>query len=419
MSPTDTPTETLDAPRASAGPRTHPPAGAGHTLPRRAWKGIVFVWKYLAGAILCLNLLTSVVVVGWVFRLMQRSTFRYWYRRGETAAENTTFASFAEDNERIQSHRHAPNWIVRQNFIQTVRGGAARKESALPIRAGRSLFHSLWLNVRIGAAAAFNTWVLTLPACTLWLFAWYAGWNNSFHKGYEQAAVGPLTGMLGIALFIVAMLYVPMAQARQAATGHWRSFYDFPLVWGLVRRRWWACVGLAALYALLSVPVMAMKTAPAFFDRLPGYPQMTDAQVLAQLNSYFFFACLLVFPAYIALRLVAARIYAAGLLKSVRAGHIPFDRLARIERSVLDRLGLLEVKPAAERHVLVKTIGGTGRFAARFAAGALAVTIWFVFISQIYISEFLNYHAAHGWLNQPLIQLPWFKYIPAALTGGG
>ena len=66
-------------------------------------------------------------------------------------------------------------------------------------RIGKAFFQSLWLNLTIGAQAIFNTWVLTMPGCVLMLFSWYAGWHNSFNKGYEQAVVGPLTGFGGIA----------------------------------------------------------------------------------------------------------------------------------------------------------------------------------------------------------------------------
>ena len=45
-----------------------------------------------------------------------------------------------------------------------------------------------------------NTWVLTLVPSLLMLFSWEAGWDNSFNKGYEQAAIGPTTGTLGIDL---------------------------------------------------------------------------------------------------------------------------------------------------------------------------------------------------------------------------
>jgi hypothetical protein len=70
----------------------------------------------------------------------------------------------------------------------------------------------------------------------LWLFAWFAGWNNSFHKGYELAFVGPAAGWLGVALFISDMLYVPYAQVRHAVSGERRRFFEL----GLLRRLRWA-----------------------------------------------------------------------------------------------------------------------------------------------------------------------------------
>ena len=56
---------------------------------------------------------------------------------------------------------------------------------------GRAIFGSLGANLKLGAQSLFNIWVLTLPPCALWLFAWWGGWENSFNKGYEQFAVGP------------------------------------------------------------------------------------------------------------------------------------------------------------------------------------------------------------------------------------
>ena len=45
---------------------------------------------------------------------------------------------------------------------------------------------------------------------------------------------------------------------------------------------------------------------------------------------------------------------------------------------------------------------------------ALAL-VWFAFVAQIFVSEFLNYHPGVGWLNQPTAQAPWFHYIPGHL----
>ncbi|MFW6124765.1 MAG: hypothetical protein ACOC46_01345, partial [Pirellulales bacterium] len=221
---------------------------------RRLRTVLAFVWKYLAGAVLCLNPLTSVLVVGWTYRLAQRSVLRAWWRRSARCkASGVSFVHFVESGAATCGHARAPNWIVappsrRARIAAASRGTGLRRRAVGIVKTAGG---SLWLNARIGGAAIFNTWVLTLPACLLWLFAWHGGWNNSFHKGYEQWWVGPLTGWLGVGLFLLAMLYVPMAQARQAVTGEWRSFYHFRLVRTLIRRRPAACVALAALYVVI------------------------------------------------------------------------------------------------------------------------------------------------------------------------
>ena len=66
----------------------------------------------------------------------------------------------------------------------------------------------------------------------------------------------------------------------------------------------------------------------------------------------------------------------------------------------------------APRHPLVRfSVGLTDR-TVRFAGGALAAVLWFTFVAQIFVAEFLNYRPVVGWLNQPLVQLPWFRYLP-------
>src|SRR5262249_32672119 len=154
--------------------------------------------------------------------------------------------------ESTSDHVHWPNWFAQQNFLQAARPSTEASWSTCALNLLRALVHSL-LNFWIGLRAVANTWVVTLPAGVLWWFGWYDGWNNSFNKGYEQAAVGPLISLLGVAWFITGMFYVPLAQARQAVTGQWRSFYDYRLIRKLVRDRWVYCVLLALSYSLLSV----------------------------------------------------------------------------------------------------------------------------------------------------------------------
>ena len=55
--------------------------------------------------------------------------------------------------------------------------------------------------------------------------------------------------------------------------------------------------------------------------------------------------------------------------------------------------------------------------AMRFAAGFAFVFVWFTFVAQIYVAQFLNYIPFVGWMNQPLVQLPWIKYVPTRIYG--
>lgn len=383
------------------------------SLLRRA---VIFPVKLLSGLFFCQSLAGSLFVVGWTYRLAQRTALKSWFSLSPRFKKGSTFADFAGANPGTETHVHWPNWIVQQNLGQAA--GSRQEQGALWFAASAigGLVNSVWMNLWIGLRALVNTWALTLPAGVFWWFGWYDGWNNSFNKGYEQAAAGPLISILGIVWFIVVMFYVPLAQARQAVTGEWRSFYQFRLIWQLVRARWVFCVLLALLYSALSVPLGILKTSPMFWmHNSAALSAMTGAQVLAALKVYFFWCGLLVLPSFVVVHLVAARVYASGLLSLVQSGKVPFSQLAQNERETLERLGLLMVAPEPERHAVVRAVTWTSTRLGRVVGACLLVSIWFSFVAQIYITQFLNYHSGLGWLNQPLVQLPWFRYLPTTV----
>jgi hypothetical protein len=386
-----------------------PPRGVLAT----AWKTLVFFWKYFLGALFCQSIAGAIAIVGWTHRLAQRSALHYWWARSDCKQPGTRLRDHLARHDPSHEHLHWPNWFGAQNFRAAIRRDANTSTLARIWQVIKAPFRSLGTNVKIGLQGIFNTWVLTMPACILWLFSWYDGWNNSFNKGYEQAVVGPAVGVLGIILFIAAMMYVPLGQARHAVTGDWRSFYNFSFVWGLVRRHWLACLVLAGFTSLFFLPLVIMKTAPQFFGTDAKFASMNDKQVIQMLNGYFFACAFLVFPLFVALRLLAARIYARGILLGVQTGEISVHDLAPKERLELQRLNLIQVNPPRSRHVLLRVARSTTSLAL-FGAGIFATAfLWFTFVAQIYTSEFFSYHGALGWLNQPLIQLPWFRYIPA------
>lgn len=364
----------------------------------------------------CQGLAGSIFVVGWSYRLAQRSALRFWFSHAARPGDSGDFNAFVAAQPLTEGHVHWPNWFLGQNFARAVRAGAESGSLTSTLKVLRALLNSLGLNLWIGLRAIANTWVLTLPAALLWWFGWYDGWNNSFNKGYEQAAVGPLVSLLGIAWFIAAMFYVPLAQARQAVTGQWRAFYQFRLIWKLARERWLSCLMLALLYCLLSIPLAILKTTPMFWMRnSPALAGLTNAQVTAELKGYFFWCALIAFPAFVLVRVVAARIYASGLLVLVRRGEIAESELGPFEREALCRLDLLSAAVQPERHRFVRMVAWAGSRLGRTVGAVLLVLLWFSFVAQIYISQFLNYHGGIAWMNQSLVQLPWFRYLPSSV----
>ncbi len=398
-------------------PREPPPASLQAARRPVRWLRVpIAVWKLFLGVALCQNPLLSVLVIGWSIRFMRRAVLKGLWLESPLRREGVAFEAFVERLADGADARHWPNWILSQNFSRLLRGEPTGRGRLR--RLPRACLGSLAANLRLGAQGLLNVWALTLPAGLLWLFAWWAGWNNSFHKGYEQAWIGPATGLLGVGLFIAAMGYVPLAQARQASTGQWRAFYDFGLVRAALRERRRTGLALAAGFAVVSLPVMFLKTLPGYLGQVrPTLATMSGPELVQVLNDYYFTASVPLFLGYLLVRRFAARGYAAALVSAVRGGVVPAERLAPREREALAALGLLESRVGPSRPILLRALGWSGSRLAGSAALAATWLLWFAFVAQIFVSEFLNYHPLVGWLNQPLVHLPWFRFIPRALSG--
>ena len=406
------------SPPLANGPLTRSADATVATAQPASWlhRALIFPIKLLWGMIFCQGVLGSLFVVGWTYRLAQRSALKFWFSRSAQPQTAAGFAAFLAGDPATHSHLDWPNWFLHQDFQHFIPDRSTAGPIVRLVSFVGGLVHSLGRNFWTGLGAILCMWALTLPAGVLWWFGWYDGWNNSFNKGYEQAAVGPLISVLGILWFVAVMFYVPLAQARQAVTGEWRSFFDFRLVWRLARANRLACTGLALLYCVLAVPLNILKATPMFWPQMnSALGELSPAQALSTLNHYFFWSALAVFPFYVALRLVAARIYAGAILRAVQLGQTPVCELRPLERQILERLGLTELRPKPRRSELVRFIAWSGTRVGSLVAGVVLGLLSFVFAAENYISEFVCYHGALGWLNQPLVQLPWFHYVPASL----
>ena len=430
--------------------------------------------KVLWGMIFAQSMLGGLLILGWTQRFMQRTVLKQWWEAGRDQGAGKSFGDFLKSDSRTHGHLEWPNWFALPKGA--IPGGGADGM-------GR-LLGSFFLNFKLGLQAFFNAALFTLPGCVLMSLGWYDGWQNSFNKGYESFYVGIAVSWLGIFLFMAAMFYVPMAQARQASTGQWKSFYQFKIVWTIVRRQWLSNVGLAALYSIASLPLLWLSVAPMYFPQIADSPKppttaaiivialgltlvlglvatplviwrparrkgrrsfavlacssvvalgivwtlflpgivapknleaLSARKITSLLGAYYFWAAPIFLTAFVFLRWLTARIYAAGILKVVQSGAVTEEMLAENEWQALHQLDLLRLQPAKPRHFFVKFIAWTGTRVGRMAAGFATALVWFTFVAQIYIRFFINYPGAQGWLNQPLAQLPWYRPMPARL----
>jgi hypothetical protein len=385
----------------------------------KIWKPVAVVWKIFLGVTFCQAPFLAVLVIGWVYRLMQRSALKQWWQLSSTTDGYGPFNSGVLKHRTWNIHATYPNWFVEQRFWATVPNETKSRETfRTKVTYGlKSLFVGLGKNAKAGIQGIFNIWVLTIIPCMLWNFGWYSGWIVSFNKGYENFSVGITLSFLGIFLFCVTMMYLPMAQARQAVSGEWKSFYDFRLVRTFVRQNGFSCMLLALGYSLISLPVTLFKFLPFTIDQInPNVLTMTDSEFLAFLQSYFFWTSIVGFLGYVFLHRWAARIYARSVVACIQNGSVKIDELSAFERQAVKTLKLDQVNEKTSQALLIQWAGLLTRRAWRVAVTATVFVIWFSFVGQIYVSEFFNYHPVRGWMNQSLVQLPWFEYVPSHLT---
>lgn len=159
-----------------------------------------------------------------------------------------------------------------------------------------------------------------------------------------------------------------------------------------------------------------MKLMPAAAQYVPQWKDASPAQALEISNRFYFLAALGLFPTFVALRLLAARLYAHALCQAFQSGAITADDLGEAEWHALRRLDLLTPHPQPVRHWSVRLARWLATRTGQLTAAAAVFLVWFGFSFLVAVSEFVcKTEWGRGWWNQPLIQLPWFDYTPQRL----
>ena len=405
-STSDTMMESVDSAVAGNEPR----ASSAVRFGRFALRSIRATLLIAIGIALCARQWTSVLVVGWTFRMMRRSIYRGWWKRSpvRSAVRFEDLEATAPSSEFPRAS--TPRWIVAENFHEIINrprsDGAAASRFRKLVRLPAALTGGLRANLRSGARALACTYLITIPGCFLWLAAWYDGWNNSFNKGYEQSAVGPLTGILGNVMFMLAMMYLPMAWSHVAATGDVRSFFQFGYIVRLARTRLGGSIVYAVSFAILSFPVMIFHALPTFLSQSERMESASPELINRTVQIYAFSTAIYVFIAYIITHRLAARLYRSATTRLLANEPDLVDRLHPVIYKVLEELALLPSGTPPRGRPIVEAVIKTGRRGKNAILWTAAFVVWFAVVAQIFIGQFFNYQPVAGWLNQPLVHLP-------------
>ena len=319
---------------------THPP--------RRGFLAGTFgaLRSLILGTLLSMTPVTSILVLGWLVRRMR-------------------FVAFG----RAGLVTDRPGWVM----------GA---RTGLPAR---------WLgglagNIRSGLGSAVSVALATFPFAVLWSLSWWAGWENSFGKGYEQSWVGPTLGMTGVAVFCVTMIWLPMALAHQAVEERAMALFDWRRVRSAVRASGWGYVALAFATVFLALPLFASRGLIVFAsDLVPGFDAMTADEIATLAGTVALIKAGYAFAVLVFLRGWAARIYAVAVSRA---------------RNGPDA-ALWSASPLAAG----QPVGRRSWSLTHWVRLTILPVIWFGLVVQIFVGQFLN-HDWLVWLNHPLILLP-------------
>jgi hypothetical protein len=283
-------------------------------------------------------------------------------------------------------------WLTRRMGHTTrSRFGAAEEVPGWllgPREAGRiaRALGGLGANIRAGAITLAALFAWTLPFTLLWLGAWWAGWENSFNKGYEQAFVGPSVYLFGTLISALLLPVIPLMLAHLATEDRLSAAFELRRLRSLIAQSGWRVPALGALTLVLGIPFVAVRgvitLAGEFF---PSLEAMTPDEIANLRGQIALAIAAWAFLSLWLIRALAARIYARAA-----------PRAAGLKPGLWDGTEAAEAAEPAQP-------------ASRLMAGLwylLAMGFAFGLGTQILIAQFLD-HAWWRWVFHPALTLPW------------
>jgi hypothetical protein len=304
------------------------------------------------GTLLCTGPVTSVIALGWLMR-----------RSGHLSRDR--FGTVAE----------APGWLF-----------GPREAGGRPTGPVARALGGLGANIRSGIIALTALLAWTLPFTLLWLGAWWAGWENSFNKGYEQAFVGPSVFLLGALLAALILPALPLMLSHLASEDRLSAAFDLRRLRSVVAQAGWRVPALSLISVLFALPLAAARgLITTATDWAPWISELSPDDLAALQGQITLGLAALAFLTAWTHRALAARVYARAAARAAGA-----------------RPGLWDGTEAAEGAV-------PARPASRLWTGlcyalAMGFTLGLAFL--ILAGQFLD-HAWWRWVFHPALTLPW------------
>jgi hypothetical protein len=384
-----------------------------------AWCARIVTGICMISNVFPLSFITSIAAFGWFQRRIQAIALRGWWN-ASARKDNETFHDFlASLGDGAPVER--PRWFWREHIGSRIEKLARGKSVGGFFKMTWTLVtmpvHSLWLNFKYGIAGLFATYLLTGWGCMIMLTSWHYGWLNSFHKGYEEAFLGLMSGLFAMFILILALLYVPMAQAHQAAAGEIAAFFQFRVVLRLIRARPTAYTILIAGLALTSLVFEIPRLVTLNEDFIPNSEDLSPRQAFFWLEGYWFVCSIFFFISLLVLRTLSAYIYRSAMLKAVRAGTILTSELPPRLMLWFDKL---EILPQAQvpQGTLTSVVTAAIGWKYRTFLYSLRFLLLLLFVVRFYVGYFLVYNEYRGVLNHPVVQVPCIDWTPWHLVAG-
>jgi Protein of unknown function (DUF4013) len=283
-------------------------------------------------------------------------------------------------------------WLTRRmGFATRTRFGAAEEAPGWLLgpretgRTARSL-GGLGANIRAGLISLAALLVWTLPFTLLWLGAWWAGWENSFNKGYEQAFVGPSVYLFGTLISALLLPALPLMLAHLATEDRLSAAFELRRLRSVIAQSGWRVPALGALTLVLGIPFVALRgLITTATDGAPWVQDMTADQIAGLRGQIALAMAAWAFLSLWLLRSLAARIYARAA-----------PRAAGLKPGIWDGTAASEAaEPATPASRLMTALWYLLAMGFAFGLG-----------TQILVAQFLD-HAWWRWTFHPFLTLPW------------